>query len=180
METNLANKGIMWSVLGGEMVNTAFELRYMFLCSIVLISADFWWGHSESMKRYSEALLVSDSVGIEKYKWHKSRAIRRTANKLVDYVTYMLVGTFFGLAIIEPLGWGTHIYAAAAGLGIGCLAELASIIGHYFYVKFGVEVKLIDVWKFLWKLICRIAICFIKVKSKDIGKALEDANKEQK
>ena len=176
MDSNsLGNKGIMWAILGGEMLDAVFELRYMILFSAILILADFWWGHSDSMKRYAEALAKADNVGIEKYKWHKSRAIRRTANKIVDYVTYMLVGTFFGLAIIEPLGWGNHIYAALIGLGVGCLAELASIIGHYFYVKFGVEIKLIDVWKMLGNIVVSI----VKVKSKDIGNALEEIEKQK-
>ena len=69
MEQNLGNKGIVWAAFGGEMINVAFELRYMILFSIILIVADFWWGHSESMKRYHEAERIGDRVLMEKYKW---------------------------------------------------------------------------------------------------------------
>ena len=175
MEQNLGSKGIIWSVLGGELLDVVFDLRYMIMFSFVLILADFWWGHSESMKRYHEALAANDNVGMEKYKWHKSRAIRRTANKVVDYVTYLLIGAFLGLAITEPLGWGNHIYAAIIGLGIGCLAEIASIVGHYCYVKLGIEIKIVDVWKWLVRFVANI----FKMKSQ-LGTALEQTINEKK
>ena len=175
MEQNLGNKGIMWATLGGEMVSMAYELRYMILFSFILIFADLWWGHSDSMKRYHEAKLANDNVLMEKYKWHKSRAIRRTASKFIDYLTYMLVGAFLGLAIIEPLGWGNHIYAAIVGLGVGCLAEIASIVGHYCYIKFGIEIKVVDVWKLLVRFIANI----FKAKSQ-LGSALEQTINEKK
>jgi hypothetical protein len=57
------------------MVSVAFELRYMIILSAVLIFADLWWGHSDVMKRYSEAQAKGDVAGMEKYKWHKSRAL---------------------------------------------------------------------------------------------------------
>jgi hypothetical protein len=174
MDSNIGSKGVVWSVLGGELIGVVFELRYMIIFSFVLILADFWWGHSESMKRYQEAIEAKDSVGMEKYKWQKSRAIRRTANKVVDYVTYLLVGAFLGLAITEPLGWGNHLYAAIVGLGIGCLAEIASIVGHYCYVKFGIEIKIVDVWKWL----LRFVVNLFKIKSQ-IGSALEETIKEE-
>lgn len=173
MEQNLGKQGILWSVFGGEMISVAFELRYMIIFAAVLILADLWWGHSDSMKRYHEAKLANDSVLMEKYKWHKSRAIRRTANKSVDYVTLLLVGAFMGLAITEPMGGFSHIYTAAIGLGIGCLAEVASIVGHYCYVKFGIEIKVIDVWKWLLRFVANI----FKAKSQ-LGTALEQTIKE--
>ena len=175
MDSSLGNRGILWTVLGGELLDVVFDLRYMMLLSLVLILADFWWGHSESMKRYHEAVLANDKVGIEKYKWKKSRAIRRTANKIVDYITYLLIGAFLGLAITEPLGWGNHVYAAIAGLGVGCLAEIASVVGHYCYVKFGIEIKVIDVWKLLVRFIVNI----FKAKNQ-IGSALEQTINEKK
>lgn len=170
MEQNLGNKGVVWATLGGEMISVAFELRYMIIFSFILILTDFWWGYNDSMKRLSEAKEANDAIGIEKYKWHKSRAIRRTANKAVDMLTYLLLGAFFGLAITEPLGWGSHVYTAAFALAVGCFAEIASIIGHYSYVKFGVEIKVIDAWRWLVKLLVNI----LKIKSKDLGEAVDN------
>ena len=178
MDSNLGNRGIIWSVLGGELLDVVFDLRYMLMFSIVLILADFWWGHSESMKRYHEAEIAKDERGMEKYKWHKSRAIRRTANKFVDYCSYLLVAAFMGLAVIETMGGCSHVITAAIGLGVGCLAEIASIVGHYCYVKWGIEIKVVDVWKWLLRFVANI----FKTKSQ-LGSALEEtineSNKEE-
>lgn len=176
MNSNVGSKGVMWTVLGGEMLNVVYELRYMILLSAILILADLWWGHSDAMKRYAKAEMNDDRVGMEKYRWRKSRAIRRTANKFTDYLTFLLIGSFLGLAIIEPIGLGNHVYSAIVGLTIGCLAEIASIIGHYFYVKFEVEFKISDTWK----LLVHIFVKIVKIKNKDIGKALEEVEKETK
>lgn len=175
VDSNLGKNGFTLAVFGGEMITVAFELRYMILFSIILILADFWWGHSDSMKRYHEAERIGDRVLMEKYKWHKSRAIRRTVSKFIDYSTYWLIGAFMGMAITEPLGWCGHFYVAAFVLLLGCLAELASIIGHVFYVKYGIEVKLVDVLKWLLRFI----IGMFKVKGQQIGEAIEEASKKE-
>lgn len=179
MDSNLGNKLLLWAGIGSEvsigkeLMNVAFELRYMIILSAVMIVTDLWWGHSDSMKRYAEAKVAGDMVGMEKYKWHKSRALRRTANKSCDYLTYLLIGTFLGLALTEPMNGFNHLYTAAIGLGIGCLAELASIVGHFCYVKLGIEVKIIDVFKWLWRLVLNI----FRIKS-SIGEAIEQTMNE--
>lgn len=179
MDSNLGKNGILWSVFGGEMVAVAFELRYMLIFAAILILADLWWGHSDTMKRYQEAKNNGDKRGMEKYSWKKSRAIRRTANKTVDYITFLLVGAFTGLAITEPMGGCSHVITAAIGLGVGCLAEIASIVGHYCYIKFGVEIKVIDVWRWLLRFVANI----FRIKGKEIGDALDQTinhkNKEE-
>ena len=176
MEQNLGNKGFTLAVFGGDMVSVAFELRYMIIFSIMLIFADLWWGHSDTMKRYAIAEKANDIRGMEKYKWHKSRAIRRTVSKFIDYSTYWLIGAFMGMAITEPLGWGGHFYTAAFILMLGCLAEIASIAGHIFYVKYNIEVKVIDVVKWIWRFIIGI----FKMKGQQIGEALEEASRKDK
>jgi hypothetical protein len=176
MDSNLGKNGILWSVFGGEMVSVGFELRYMIIFAAVLILADLWWGHSDTMKRYHEAEQAGDRAGMDKYAWKKSRAIRRTANKSVDYITFLLVGAFMGLAITEPMGGPSHVHTAAIGLGVGCLAEVASIVGHYCYIKFGVEIKVIDVWRWLLRFVANI----FRIKGKEIGDALDQTINNKK
>lgn len=175
MDSNVGKNGFTLAVFGGEMVAVAFELRYMIILSAVLIFADLWWGHSDTMKRYCEAKAKGDVAGMEKYKWHKSRALRRSANKAVDYITYLVLGAFIGLGITEPMNGFSHVYTAAIGLGIGCLAELASIIGHYCYVKWGIEIKVVDVWKWLLRFVVNI----FKAKSQ-LGSVIEETINESK
>ena len=70
------------------------------------------------------------------------------------------------MAILEPLGICSHVTSAAAGLGLGCVADVMSIIGHYCAVK-GID---FDAWKFIKKLV----VVFVKKKDEDMGEALEE------
>lgn len=169
METTIGTKAVLWGAIGQELIGVVYDLRYMVICSIALILADMWWGHSESMKRLREAIKIGNATLQEKFRWHKSRAVRRTCNKLVDYVSYLIVGTLLGMAITEPMGICDHIWTAASGLLIGGGCELASIIGHVAYVKFGIELKMVDAWKAVVRFLGRL----IKVKSTEIGEAVE-------
>lgn len=170
MDTNLGSRGVVWATIGAELITVCYELRYMVFLAIVLIIADLWWGYFDSKKRYYEACNAGDSFKMEKYKWHKSRAGRRSANKACDYLTYLLIGAFLGLGVMEPMGICGHVFSAAVAIGLGCICEIASITGHVLYVKMGVEIKLSDAWR--WML--RFFVNLIKIKSHDIGEAVED------
>lgn len=146
----------------------------MVILSIVLILADLWWGRSATQKKYLEAQELGNATLMEKFAWHKSRAVRRTCNKIVDYLTYLVVGALFGLAIFEPMEICNHIWTAATGLLIGAGCELSSIIGHMVYVKMGVDVKVIDVWRATMRFFGRL----IKSKSQEIGEAVEGLSRE--
>ena len=174
METNIEPKAIVWATISAELLNVVYDLRYMIICSVALILADLWWGYSENCMRYERAKEKGDDLRKEKYKWHKSRAGRRTANKIVDYLTYLIVGALIGLAITEPMDICSHVWTAALGLGIGCACEIASIIGHVAYVKMGVEISMVDGWKAFVRFLGRI----IRIKSEDIGEAVEDLGRE--
>lgn len=111
----------------------------------------------------------------EKYRFHFSAAGRRTLNKLVDYMTYLLVGCVVGLAVTEPLGICTHTTTAAIGIGFGCIFELSSIAGHICVVK-GFDVRL---------NLKSLLVAIVKRKSEAMGEILdegiekiEDKNKE--
>lgn len=174
MDTSVGTKTIVWGSIGAELISVVYDLRWMVILSIVLILADMWWGHSETMKRFYEAKKIGNATLQEQFRWHKSRAVRRTCNKLVDYTSYLILGALFGMAITEPMGICDHIWTAALGLLIGGGCELASIIGHVAYVKFGIELKMVDAWKFLVRFVGRM----IRVKSNEIGEAVEDLGRD--
>lgn len=83
METE--GKAIVWGTMGMECITAIYDLRWMIVLIVVLIVADFWFGLSESLFKHEE--------------FRFSRAGRRTCNKLVDYLTYLLLGAVIGLAI---------------------------------------------------------------------------------
>lgn len=153
--------GVTIASFAGEAIQVVTDLRWLIILAGVLIAGDFWWGWRECRMRRDEA---KNEVEREKYKWHKSRAVRRTLNKIVDYTSYMLVGVVFGIALTEPWGICDHTTAAMAGMVLGCLCEVSSIFGHIAYVK-GVRVK-ID--------IKRMAVAIIKHKSEELAEVLDE------
>lgn len=154
METE--GKAIVWGTMGMECITAIYDLRWMIVLIVVLIVADFWFGLSESLFKHEE--------------FRFSRAGRRTCNKLVDYLTYLLLGTVIGLAIFEPLNITTHTVTAAIGLGFGCLWEVDSIVGHICALH-GVKSKF---------SVKRLIILLLKRKNKEVGEAIEEALKNDK
>lgn len=144
-------KLLVITTMGNEALSALFDLRWMLVLVVVLIVADFWFGLSESLQRNEDFRL--------------SRAGRRTCNKAVDYITYLILGAVMGLAIFEPLGWATHTTTAAYGLGFGCLWEIDSIVGHVCALH-GIR-KRFSVKRFI--------ISLLKKKSTDLGEAVEEA-----
>lgn len=146
-----SGKAAVITTMGGEALTALYDLRWMLVLIVILILADFWFGVSESIKKHEH--------------FRFSRAGRRTCNKAVDYLTYLLVGALLGLAIFEPLGWTDHTTTAAVGLGFGCIWEIDSIVGHVCALH-GIRNKF---------SVKRFIIALIKRKDKDLGEAVEDA-----
>lgn len=157
--TNLATSGSRFILIGTlweEALQALFDLRWMLVLIVVLILGDFWFGVSESLQKN------------EKFRF--SRAGRRTCNKAVDYIAYLMLGAILGLAIFEPLGITNHTVTAAVGLGFGMLWEIDSIVGHICALH-GIDNK-ISIKKFL--------IALLKRKYPDAGDALEKTIEEDK
>lgn len=146
-------KAFVVSTMGVEAMQALFDLRWMLVLIVVLIVADFWFGVSDSLHKHEH--------------FRFSRAGRRTCNKAVDYVTYLILGSVLGMAIFEPLGWATHTTTAALGLGLGCLWEIDSIVGHVCALH-GVKNRF---------SIKRFIIALMKKKNEGIGEAVEEAMK---
>lgn len=135
---NVGAQGASWTVFGAECLAVVYDLRWMIILAAILIGADYWWGLRELHEKRKKAKRRADK---EKYKFRFSEAGRRTLNKCVDYLTFLLVGCVTGLAITEPMGICSHTVSAAIGLGFGCVFEISSIIGHVCYV-YGVQIRI--------------------------------------
>lgn len=103
-------------LLGNELVTLLYDLRWAVALCASLIVADLWLGCRSASASGKEV--------------RKSRAIRRTANKFVDYIMYMLVAAMIGM-VIEQMGWWTHTQVALCGILLGCFCEIESILGHW-------------------------------------------------
>lgn len=144
----------IWAVFSGETLAALFDLRWMIVLIVILVLADFWFGISEARQKKEEVRL--------------SRACRRTANKLTDYFTYLIIGMVIGFAIGEPLGMFTHIQAAAITILLPALFEVCSIWGHFQNLR--KSQMQFSLKKFL--------VALIKKKNEDLGEAVEDAMKD--
>lgn len=153
----MVGKMMLWVAFSAEVYGAMYELRWMIAFAATLILVDLYWGSREA-------------VSVRCEEWHFSRAGRRTLNKVVEYLTYLLVGCVGGMAILEPVGVCSHLVSAAVGLGFGSMFEISSIIGHVLAVH-GIKKKF-NVWTFMQSV--------LSPKRRDISdsiyKAIEDDN----
>lgn len=138
----------------GECTQIIYDLRWMILLAIILILSDLWFGISASR--------VQDIV------IRKSRAGRRTLNKLVDYICYILLGAVIGKAIGEP--YGVDPIGVSITIMILCYCfEVDSIYGHICEIH-GIK-KRYSIWRILFKL--------LTLKFKDVGEAFKDMSEQK-
>lgn len=90
-------------------------VKWFIVAALCLIIADFKFGIEASKKR-------GETI-------RRSRAIRRTVNKMIDYICWILVATSFGAAFGQP--FGIPILPAIVLFVIyGC--EINSCFNNYF------------------------------------------------
>lgn len=157
MESNSFNTIFKTGIIGftSECYAIIFDLRWMILLAFVLILSDFWFGIS-----------VSRMQGIEV---RKSRAGRKTLNKIIDYLCYVLLGAVIGKAIGDPYGLNPITVSITIMILCYCF-EIDSIYNHICELH-GVK-KRYSIWTILWK--------FITFKFKDVGEAFQDMRNQSK
>lgn len=169
---NTGTRMVTLTLFGGELVNIISDSRWLLLAIVLCVIADFRYGWGESHKRFEHARLKNDKVVMSQYKWRTSRAVRRTINKLIDYVVWICVGMAVGMAVISPMGvdyrWGGVVAAIVA-----ILCEGKSVLGHFFYLH-GLQVDQKSVRGFFKAFV----VAFAKRKDKDIGEAIESGFNE--
>lgn len=141
-------------LMATEIEALIYDLRWLIALSFALIIADFWLGISESK-------MVGKEI-------RKSKAWRRTLNKVVDYMCYLMVAGLLGKAIGEPMGMNALRVASVVML-LTCVWELDSIYGHICVLN-GAE-KDFSVRKFI--------VGIFKRKSQAINEAVDEAKIEQ-
>ena len=157
MESNSFNTIFKTGIIGftSECYAIIFDLRWMILLAFVLILSDFWFGIS-----------VSRMQGIEV---RKSRAGRRTLNKVIDYLCYVLLGAVIGKAIGDPYGLNPITVSITIMILCYCF-EIDSIYNHICELH-GVK-KRYSIWAILWKL--------ITFKFRDVGEAFQEMKNQSK
>lgn len=138
-----------------EMRVLIFDMRWMILFCVVLIIVDLKFGIENAQAR-GEAIRMS-------------RAGRRTINKFIDYMCWLLFAGVLGEAIGTPFGFD-RIVVADTVLILACVSEIDSIAQNYCEAR-GLE-------KFS---LSKFFVSVVKKKNKDIGDALDETlNKDKK
>lgn len=155
-------------LLSTEMIAVFYDMRWMLLVIALCVIADFRYGWGESSSRYERAKRKGDKVLMVQYRWRTSRAIRRTVNKLIDYVVWILVGMAIGMAILEPVGVN-HAIGGVCATTIAVVCEAKSFLGHFLYLH-GINVC----EKSLSGFFKAFVIAFAKKKDESFGDAIEE------
>lgn len=87
-ERNIANATI--ATLAVPFVDFFYPLRYFLILAAVLIVADLRWGVQKAHARRQEV--------------RRSRAVRRTMNKVMDYLCWITIAGLFGKSFGEVFG----------------------------------------------------------------------------
>ena len=155
MTRNIGTQAVLWASFSTELTVIIYDLRWMIALCVCLILTDLWVGIRDSAQKGHEV--------------RASRAGRRTCNKMIDYLCYLIVGSLFGLAVFEPLGLCNHLTTAAIGIGLGCIFDLNSIIGHICSIH-GMK-NSINLWKIL--------MAYLRKRNKEVADVINEGNNEK-
>lgn len=145
-ERNVVN-GAM-SVALADWLNYLEPIKWLALCGVILVICDLRFGVLASKVRGEEI--------------RKSRAVRRTVNKLVDYTCWILLSVgieyAFGLSLHIPL---IPVFMMLVIYGV----ELNSIFDNYFKYR-GINIK-VDIFKWFKKKVDIIEVEETKDKKEE-------------
>lgn len=152
--TESVMKGITITFLS-ESTKILFDLRWMIILALLLILGDLWFGLSASKIKGEEI--------------RRSRAGRRTLNKIIDYTCYVLIGAAMGKALGDPFGLDPIVIAILVMILCYCF-EIDSIYSHICTIHH-IE-KRYSIWKIFWLL--------FTLKFKSVGEAFKEMNQQAK
>lgn len=137
-----------------EMQMLMYDLRWLLLACVVLIIADLKFG-IESSQVQGESIRAS-------------RALRRTVNKFIDYLCWLMFSAVFAEAFAAPLGIDRMVVTVGVML-LACFNEIDSIVQNYHAAR-GIE----------GFSLVRFIINIVKKKNKDVGEALDETLTDKK
>lgn len=137
-----------------ELQALVWDMRWLILLCVALIIVDLRFG-IENAQVHGETI-------------RRSRAIRRTVNKFIDYLCWLLFAGIFGMAFAKHFGWNTMLVVDMVMI-VACLAEIDSILQNYAQAR-GIEG---------FSLRALIA-AIIRGKNKALGDVIDNVAKKDK
>jgi hypothetical protein len=181
---NLPNNGLQMgtraagvTIFYSEITQMIIDSRWILIAIVLCCALDFRLGTKESAKRKEAADKEGNKMLGDLYKFHRSRAVRRTMNKFVDYVLLMMVFEAIGAAFLPYVGV-PYIYGAWVGGLIACGCELSSAGGHFLF-NHGVKVERKNAKGYILAFAKALAVAFARQKGgEQVGEAVEEAFEE--
>ena len=165
------------TIFYSEITQMIVDSRWILIAIVLCCALDFRLGTKESAKRKEAADKEGNKMLSDLYKFHRSRAVRRTMNKFVDYVLLMMVFEAIGAAFLPYIGV-SYIYGAWVGGLIACGCKLNSAGGHFLYIH-GVKVERKNAKGYILAFVKALAVAFARQKGgEQVGEAVEDAFEE--
>ena len=165
------------TIFYSEITQMIVDSRWILIAIVLCCALDFRLGTKESAKRKEAADKEGNKMLGDLYKFHRSRAVRRTMNKFVDYVLLMMVFEAIGAAFLPCIGV-PYIYGAWVGGLIACGCELSSAGGHFLY-NHGVKVEKRNAKGYILAFAKALAVAFARQKGgEQVGEAVEEAFEE--
>ena len=176
LQTGIRAAGV--TIFYSEITQMIVDSRWILIAIVLCCALDFRLGTKESAKRKEAADKEGNTMLSDLYKFHRSRAVRRTMNKFVDYVLLMMVFEAIGAAFLPYIGV-QYIYGAWVGGLIACGCELSSAGGHFLYIH-GITVEKKNVKGYILAFLKALAVAFARQKAGDdvaesIGEAFTEA-----
>lgn len=165
------------TIFYSEITKMIVDSRWILIAIMLCCALDFRLGTKESAKRKDAADKDGNKMLGDLYKFHRSRAVRRTMNKFVDYVLLMMVFEAIGAAFLPYVGV-PYIYGAWVGGLIACGCELSSAGGHFLYIH-GIKVEKRNAKGYILAFAKALAVTFARQKGgEQVGEAVEEAFEE--
>ena len=165
------------TIFYSEITQMIVDSRWILIAIVLCCALDFRLGTKESAKRKEAADKEGNKMLGDLYKFHRSRAVRRTMNKFVDYVLLMMVFEAIGAAFLPCVGV-PYIYGAWVGGLIACGCELSSAGGHFLY-NHGIKVEKRNAKGYALAFAKALAVAFARQKGgEQVGEAVEEAFEE--
>lgn len=143
-------------VMGHEIYDVLYSLRWVFVLMTLLIVTDFVTG-------------LWASVKVKREKFRKSRAMRRTMVKFCEYTGFIIIIAAISKSTLEPWGIATTLQAGGVAALMALFCEADSIYGHVCDlngVKNSFSIK-------------RFIIAYLKRRYKDLGEAVDESQKDE-
>lgn len=138
-----------------EVMVALYDLRWAVLFIAMLVFTDLWSGLAASVRVRGEDFRIS-------------RAMRRTAAKFCEYVSFIIFALLLYKGCVAPFGYGTDAMGAGCGAVVALLIEADSIYGHVCDLH-GIRNR---------PSLKRFFVAWLKRRSADAGAALEETLEE--